>query len=259
MEEELQKLGLNEHEARVYLAALSLGPSSAKQLSENTKIKRPTVYLALDNLIKQGLISESLGKKRLFVAEQPQKLDKLTKRMRRQVIDAEILLESILPGLIKLPKQYSEEPEVIFYSGIQGMKNVLLDISASQSSWYFFGSTTKVLQSPVRSEILEMIKEGVGLRKKMDPNRPKIYFITDAGILSLKGGFEKMTTSWREMKILPGVINSGSGFIIFEDKLVVLSFENKPFAAVVKSKEVVEVVKVMYQLIWKSLPEEKPR
>ena len=42
-------------------------------------------------------------------------------------------------------------------------------------------------------------------------------------------------------------------FIIFEDKLAVLNFENKPFAAVIKSREVVEVVKVMYQLIWKSL------
>jgi hypothetical protein len=59
------------------------------------------------------------------------------------------------------------------------------------------------------------------------------------------------------MKILPGVISVGSGFIIYEDKLAILSLENKPFVAVIKSKEVVEVVKLMYQLIWKSLPEGK--
>jgi sugar-specific transcriptional regulator TrmB len=84
MEEELQKLGLNEHEARVYLAALGLGPSSAAQISEQTNIKRPTVYLALKNLIKQGIVFEIFAnKKRLFQAEKPEKLEKLTKRMRR--------------------------------------------------------------------------------------------------------------------------------------------------------------------------------
>lgn len=66
----MQKLGLTEHESKVYLAALSLGPSSASQIAEQTGIKRPTVYLALENLAKQGLMSENLaGKKRLFEAE----------------------------------------------------------------------------------------------------------------------------------------------------------------------------------------------
>lgn len=252
MQEELQKLGLNEHEAKVYLAALSLGPSSASQIAQQTLIKRPTVYLALENLIKQGLILESFaGKKRLFEAEKPEKLEKLTKRMRRQVIDAEILLESILPGLIKFPKQYTEEPKVSFYSGMSGLKNVLLEISASRSSWYFFGSTTKVLQNVPKEEMKEILEEGGKFREAND--RPKIYLITDAGVLSLKGEWEKLKTSWREMKILPGMINASSGFIIYEDKLAIISFENKPFAAIIKSKEVAEVVKIMYQLIWKSL------
>jgi len=138
MEEELIKLGLSEHEAKVYLAALSLGPSSAAQISEHANIKRPTVYLALENLIKQGLIIENFaGKKRLFEAEKPQKLEKLTKRMRRQVVDAEILLESILPGLVKFPKQYAEEPKVSFYSGVEGLKNIALEIAACPTSWHF--------------------------------------------------------------------------------------------------------------------------
>jgi sugar-specific transcriptional regulator TrmB len=252
MEEELQKLGLNEHEARVYLAALSLGPSSAAQISEQANIKRPTVYLALENLIKQGIISESFAnKKRLFQAEKPQKLEKLTKRMRRQVIEAELLLESILPGLIKLPKQYSEEPQVTFYSGIEGMKNILLEVSASKFSWYFFGSGRKILDKLVNLERMDILHDAWALRKS--PDRAKIYIISDSGVLALGKGWDKIKTPWREIKILPGIINAGSGFIIFEDKLVVLSIENKPFAAVIKSKEAVEVVKVMFQLIWKSL------
>jgi predicted transcriptional regulator len=252
MEEELQKLGLNEHEARVYLAALSLGPSSATQISEQTNIKRPTVYLALDNLAKQGLVLESFaGKKRLFEAEKPQKLEKLTKRMRRQVVDAEILLESILPGLVKLPKQYLEEPKVSFYSGIEGLKNVALEISASKSSWQFFGSGTKILEKLIRDKRMDILHDSWALRGH--PNRPKIYIITDSGVFALGKEWKQTKTPWREMKILPVTIGAGSGFIIYEDKLAILNIEHKPFAAVIKSKEVVEVVKVMFQLIWKSL------
>jgi HTH-type transcriptional regulator, sugar sensing transcriptional regulator len=253
MEEELQKLGLSEHEAKVYLAALSLGPSSATQISGQTNIKRPTVYLALENLAKQGLVLESFaGKKRLFEAEKPQKLEKLTKRMRRQVVDAEILLDSILPGLIKLPKQYSEEPKVSFYSGVEGLKNVALEISASKSSWHFFGSGKKILEKLVKSQRMDILHDAWALRG--NPDRPKIYIITDEGVFSLGKEWKKIKTPWREMKILPGIIAVGSGLIIYEDKVAILSLENKPFVAVIKSKEVVEVVKVMFRLIWKSLP-----
>lgn len=252
MEEELQKLGLSEHEAKVYLACLSLGPSSANQISESTTIKRPTVYLALENLQKQGLILESfVGKKRLFEAEKPEKLEKLTKRMRRQVIDAEILLESILPGLIKFPKQYSDKPKVSFYSGVEGLKNVALEVSACPTSWYFFGSGTKTLEKLAKSKRMDILHDSWALRSRAD--RPKIYLITDPGVFTLGGEWQKTKTPWREMKILPETISAGSGFIIYEDKLAILNLENKPFAAVIKSKEVVAVVKVMFQLIWKSL------
>lgn len=101
----------------------------------------------------------------------------------------------------------------------------------------------------------EIFEEGEKLRK--DPQRPKIFFITDEGILAVKGGWEQTRTPWREMKILPNVINARSAFIIYGDKLAILNFAPNPFATVIKSKEAVEVIKVMYQLIWQSLPEGK--
>lgn len=175
--------------------------------------------------------------------------------MRRQVVDAEILLESILPGLIKLPKQYTEEPKVSFYSGVEGLKNVALEVSASKSSWYFFGSGKKILEKLLKLKRMDILYDSWALRN--NPDRPKIYLITDSGVYSLGEEWEKTTTPWREVKVLPGVIGAGSGFIIYEDKLAVLNIESRPFAAVIKSREVVEVVVLMYKLIWNSLPEHK--
>ena len=65
----LEKLGLNEKESKVYIAALEMGKFSILALSEKTGIKRPTCYLVLYELIKKGLISTfPKAKKVLYVA-----------------------------------------------------------------------------------------------------------------------------------------------------------------------------------------------
>lgn len=251
MEEELKKLGLNEHEARIYLASLSMGMASAGNLADRTGIKRSTTYLALDNLVKKGLASEVYqNKKRLFKAEKPDKLEKLTRRMRRQVIQAEILLESVLPALKNISKSSITEPRVSVLEGINGIKNVLLDISASPASWYMFGSSTLVLQSLPAPDLREILEEGDEVRRKS--GSPKIYFLTDDGILKLKE-FQKHLPDLREIKILPKTINANSALILLENKLVILYFGEKPHAIVIENKEIVHIVKILYQLAWAGL------
>ncbi len=252
MEEELQKLGLNKHEASIYLAALSLGPCTASQLANYVNMKRTTVYSALEGLIKQGIVSETFAnKKKLFKAEKPEKLEKLTKRIRRQAINAELVLESILPGLTKLPKQFNEEPKVEFYSGIEGIKTVGLEIAACPTSWSFFGSSTQILEKIMEAGRMDILTDGWALRE--DENRPKIYLITDSGALSLGADWKKYKTPWRELKILPQTISAHSGLFIYQGKIAIVSFEKQPFAAVIKSKQVVEVVNMMHKLIWAGL------
>ncbi len=252
MEEELLKLGLNKNEAKIYLAGLSIGPATAHNLAEYTKIKRPTVYFALSRLEEFGLVSETrANKKTLFQTEPPEKLERLTKRMRRKVIDAELMLEILIPNMKKLPQVSTEESNVFVFHGNNGVKNILLDVSASTSSWYVFGSATKILTQIAHLDLREILEEGEKLRQKS--GRPKIYFITDSGILALKE-FQEYKPERREIKILPLTIKNSSIFIIYQDKLAIINLGTQAMATVIQNREAVEVVKVMYQLIWKSLP-----
>lgn len=248
MEDELEKLGLSKNEVKIYLLLLRLGPSSAPYLAEQTKIKRPTVYLALDNLIQLGLIGEKYrGKKRLFIAEKPEQLSKIAKRMRRKVVEAEILLEKLIPELSGISRLPSEEPKISFHQGMNGIKNVLLDISASTTSWYFFGSSTELLKQAPFADIREILEEGEAMRQKS--GRPKIFFITDSGLLTLKE-FQIHAPERREIKVLPATIKTSSAIIFNANKLVIISLGLKPFAAIIESREVVAVIRVMYRLIW---------
>lgn len=243
------ELGLGENEARVYLAALGSEAFSAGTMAKQTKIKRSTTYLALDNLIKVGLIKGKVaGKKKLFLAESPTALEKLTKRMRRKVIDAEILTEKLIPELKSISKISFEEPELTFYPSLDGVKNILLEISGSKKPWYWFGASREMLKTIAPKDIQEIIEEGDKLRYAA--GLPKIKFITDDGILQLPFFQREVKTS--EIKTLKKTIEANSAFIVYEDKLVVLNF-NAPFAVIIKSNEVAEVIRTMYELVWDKL------
>ncbi|MFW9861425.1 MAG: MEDS domain-containing protein [Candidatus Thorarchaeota archaeon] len=58
----LSEFGLSPYEAKVYLAAAKLGPTSASKISKVAKIRREEVYRTLPKLEKAGLIDRILGR-----------------------------------------------------------------------------------------------------------------------------------------------------------------------------------------------------
>ena len=57
LEFELQKIGLDEREAKVYLATLELGPSPVQKIAQRSQVPRATTYLVLDDLQNKGFVS----------------------------------------------------------------------------------------------------------------------------------------------------------------------------------------------------------
>jgi len=65
----LQQIGLEEKEAQVYLALLSLGSATAYRIAEKCEVKKPTVYVILEDLRRKGLVLKvPHAKKALFSA-----------------------------------------------------------------------------------------------------------------------------------------------------------------------------------------------
>lgn len=251
MDKELTKLGLTETEAKVYVAVLGLGPSSASVIAIQSGVKRPTTYAALEHLIKEGLVSEVAdSKEKKFKAEEPDRLTKLTRKMRRKVIDAELELEKLLPGLKSIQKKMVEAPKVAFYQGIEGIKTIILEASEYPEPWYYFGPIKEWTKAWSEKELDEFVVESRELRKKA--GRPTSFLITDAGYNKIRL-FQKNEPNIRQVKILPDLVKSKSAFIIFGKKLAVIGISGVPFGAVIESAEAVELVKMMFMMIWENL------
>ncbi len=249
------KLGLSENEARVYVAVLQLGQSDAAGVARLAEVKRPTTYLALENLVKQGLVSEVANQKRkIFKAEDLDRLTKLTRKMRHKVIEAEIELEQLLPGLRAIQKKLIRPPKVTFYQGIEGVKIIAEEVPGHPEPWYYFGPIKGWVDALSETKIEELIIETREARIKA--GRPTAYMITDEAYKGIKL-FQKNESAARQVKILSNMQNTKSSLMIYGHKLAIISLGAVPFAAVIESEEVAELVKMMFGIIWKSLPEQK--
>jgi len=61
--DQLQNLDLNPNEAKTFLAILEIGPASISDIAKRARIKRPTTYYLIEELIKKGLFSKSFWQK----------------------------------------------------------------------------------------------------------------------------------------------------------------------------------------------------
>src|SRR3989338_8163639 len=124
MLDELKKIGLSENEAEVYITLLELGSATAQEIATKSGIKRTTIYVQIEALMKMGLVSSfekemNNGKvpKTYFRAEDPEHLKKIVGKERALMAERESMLEKILPGLGKIYLSGGDRPRVRFFEG----------------------------------------------------------------------------------------------------------------------------------------------
>lgn len=118
---DLEKLGLSDKEAKVYLAVLELGEGNIAQIAKKSNVKRTTVYDVIHSLKEKRLLIEmTKGKKTFFSAEDPRKLDDIYD-------ERKATLKKILPDLLSVMNAIEKKPRVRYFEGVEGIKEVYKD------------------------------------------------------------------------------------------------------------------------------------
>mgnify|MGYP001577787873 CR=1 FL=1 len=113
----LEQIGLTDKQARVYLALLSLESPTAYEIAQHCEVKKPTVYVILEELRQKGLVLKvPHAKKALFAARDLGEYIDEQKRKVRSV-------EEMLPAFLSLPKK--GKPAVYFFTGIKGIREAM--------------------------------------------------------------------------------------------------------------------------------------
>ena len=121
----LVRFGLSEKEAAVYVALLVLGLAAVQEIAAKAGVNRVTMYAALAELVKRGLVSVRMEKgKRLFSAETPQHLSVRLETEKAEVAGKEEVLRGTLPVLMALFNAEGPQPHVRFLEGEEGLEIV---------------------------------------------------------------------------------------------------------------------------------------
>jgi sugar-specific transcriptional regulator TrmB len=114
----LQKVGLSDKEARVFLALTKIGDATVKEIASEALTKRPTTYLALEELRQKGLILKiPHAKKAIYRAKDSSELFGFASENFNS-------LKRVLPRIEALAAEKTPV-KTLYYEGLQGLKDAL--------------------------------------------------------------------------------------------------------------------------------------
>lgn len=238
LEKVLELLGLNEKEAKVYLALLQLGTASVPKISVRAGTKRPTTYLILEDLRKQGLVTPiPRGITTLYTAESPEKFLE-AERQKKEMI------EENLPELLAIFNARKEKPKVRFYQGARYLEE-LYDEVFRQKEVDLYGSI-----GVIEEKLPGIIEKTTALITKF---RPRVRELLQADKRSLEYTKTMPKTEYHRIKVAPKNCQFPTDNIIFGNKLAILSYKDEPMAVIIESSDIVATYKSMFEIVWNSV------
>jgi sugar-specific transcriptional regulator TrmB len=133
----LIQLGLAKNEAELYELLLNHPDATIPLLTQKSVFSRTMLYYILDNLIKQELVSlKKIGKKTVYAAEPPEKLQELIDRKEKEVLQQKNIFAEIKDILGSEYRLAHHKPGIRFYEGKDGFKEALYDTLTTTETIY---------------------------------------------------------------------------------------------------------------------------
>jgi HTH-type transcriptional regulator, sugar sensing transcriptional regulator len=237
--DQLSDIGLEGKRADVYLSLLRLGAGTVMEVAKAAKVKRPTAYDILDDLVEKRLVTIGFkGRRRVFTAENPVRL-KENLELQMSSINA------LLPDLQALHNLRPNTPRIRYYEGVEGIKTVSEDILTVVSREYFyFGSMKEIIDVTGKEYQRDWVRRRI--EKKIWSNAIRIREKETSNNF-LKDG----PANLRRLRFFPRVIPEDIvGLYIYDNKITITSAIKECYGLILESRELVTLMKGVWQLVW---------
>lgn len=237
----LNNLGLSQNEAKVYLATLEMGVSSAQDIAHKAEVIRTTGYAVLDRLVDKNLVYKTKeGDKTKYVAESPRNLIKRFEGYQQQLTDS-------LPELQAIYNKHETKPKIIFFEGKQGIKDIYADTIKERPKEILEYNTSKMVTvfPGLPEEYLADRKKYKIKAKRIAPNDE---FWSERAKKDKKEMSKTILLPEDEFTI-PVEIN------IYNNKLAIVSYIDE-MGVIIESESIANAMKKIYGLLWKRLKKE---
>ncbi len=245
----LEQLGLSKKEISVYTVLLELDSALVTDIAEKAGINRTSCYDILTSLLKRGLVSKIVKKKKIyFNADDPKKLINYLDREKEQeynkIEKQKNLIKEVLPELSSLFKPRATKPKVELYEGEKGMREAYEDTLTADGIYYAYANF-ETMHEGLPNFFPDYYKRRVKakiLGKGIFPNNKTT-------LEQLKNNKEEM----RESIVLGDKsLTYSPEVIIYNNKVLIASWKEK-MAIIITSKEMADLMKITFNLLWGSL------
>lgn len=241
--EALQNLGLNEKEAKVYLALLQLGKGTAYSIATRSNLKKPTTYVVLENLINKGIAQKvPRAKKALYTSISPEDLFSVIKS---RVKNTE---EEILPELKSLSRGREYKVKTAYYEGLNGIKEMYNKLLKEMKGKEYIGFYAHEKDAP--PELIKYFDELNERHRKFAIKRRGIT-VNDPTIAS-KFLTEEMLDKYnmRIKALPPEIYNSNISIEVYGNYVQIFSHRYLQ-ATIIDNPDIANVMRQIFELIWK--------
>ena len=245
--EDLQKLGLNKSEAKVYLALLELGSSSAGSITDKAQVSPSKIYWILEKLLQKGLVSYIIkAKTKYYSAASPEKLKEYLDEEKKKIESREDLLDEMLPKLKRMQRLAQEKQEAEIFVGFPAMKNAYFTMydSAKKGDEHLVFLRSGEEEGKPRAVLFFNRLHGksveIGLKRKLLSR-------DNAASRSLfsKGPYAKRKNDEvRFIDICPEGINILNNYVLF------MHLADKPICVLVTSKQMADDYRKLFFEMW---------
>lgn len=230
----LYSFGFLDSEVKTYLASLEYGPKTVLELTKLTHLSRQATYVVIESLTKRGLMSSVLrGKKRYYVAEDPEKLHSYAQRREQDIKEKMKDLERAIPEM-KL-KMGGEKPAVRLFEGIEGLKTIISDLADMKPDVVMEITDLEALFKVIKPEDTAAILKDL---KKVNTKVDGIYSGAPTG---------KTLQSTRHF--LPKELGGfKSGITVYKNRVAITTFEGKMYSVMIENETIAKVFKILFEL-----------
>lgn len=226
----LQRIGLSNNEATVYLALLKRASSKAGKISKYTQLNRTTTYDVLKRLLDKGLIGYVVkGKVKYFEVVNPKQLKEFIK-------EKEFEVNKIFPSLEKLYTIPENKHNVTLYYGYKGMKTIFEDILQEAKINYVLDSEGEFAE--------RMPYFARYFIRQLEKKKIKIKHL-------VREGRDINPSKTTEVKYAKKKIASEAVFNIYKDKIAILIWTDPPEGVIIQNKAAADSLKEYFEILWK--------
>ena len=238
----LERIGLTRNESIIYTSLLRIGTSKTGNILKMSGINSGKIYEILESLKNKGLVSETIKDNvKYFTAAPPKQLMHYIEMKKKEIIDQEKIVESMIPSFDIIRNEKLENKKVLVYTGFRGI------ITAAEEA----------LENTPRGE--EIVSLNVS-----DINSKYQYYwskwekmriakkITSRAILSQKGIIYKDLKNEKDVSIRILLLNTPVGVDVYgEDKVLILHYQEPTSCTLIYDEHTATSFRAYFEAMWK--------